>query len=125
MKLTNYVDKLYSFITTTAFDFILVVGVCSILISFSSGSSSSANLLTSGWTDVNENPVDLNNLKGTLDISQYITVKTNSPTIIYRARNCYTDIYINGNLIDEDERVTSKIIGMSPGSRWHVISLPS
>lgn len=43
--------------------------------------------------------------------------------IVFRARNCYVDLYINGVPVHEDFRIHSPLYGNSPGSRWHIISL--
>ncbi|MDE7268445.1 MAG: GGDEF domain-containing protein [Lachnospiraceae bacterium] len=43
--------------------------------------------------------------------------------VIFRARSCYVNVYINDVLVDEDPLVTSPVYGASPGSRWHIISL--
>lgn len=43
--------------------------------------------------------------------------------IVFRARNCYVDSYINDVPIRKDYRIHSPLYGNSPGSRWHILSL--
>lgn len=43
--------------------------------------------------------------------------------IIFRARNCYVDIYVDDVPVHEDYRIQSPLYGNSPGSRWHTLSL--
>jgi diguanylate cyclase (GGDEF)-like protein len=117
--------KLYNTITAISFDVILIIGIIAIITSFAAGTKSDVSAIKTGWYDENGKQVNLNNLTETIDISHSFSVTDDNIIIMYRARNCYTDIYINGELTDADERVNSKIIGNSPGSRWHIISLPA
>jgi len=44
-------------------------------------------------------------------------------SLLFHARSCYVNIYANGELIHKDYRVQSPLYGVSPGSRWHLVSL--
>jgi diguanylate cyclase (GGDEF)-like protein len=124
MNTTPYSKKLYYSINTIAFVFIIIISAIAFMSTFAIGSTQNVFEIGDGWTDIDGAAIDITNIKGTVEITKYIDVKGNNNTIIYRARNCYTDIYVNDELISPDEIVNSKIIGMSPGSRWHVVTLP-
>lgn len=53
----------------------------------------------------------------TFDISNVDT------TLVFLARSCYVDVYVDDELISEDRRLKTWFFGTSPGSRWHCISL--
>lgn len=45
--------------------------------------------------------------------------------LIFRCRNMFADIYLNGVLVSEDTKELAQIYGSSPGSRWHFVPLPT
>lgn len=88
--------------------------------------------LSEGWTDETGAVCSLSDF-GNYDSTAntflpqrvYYTLKTTNidTAIIFRARSCYVDVYVNDTLVRKDSRVNSPIYGISPGSRWHLISL--
>jgi diguanylate cyclase (GGDEF)-like protein len=118
-------NKLYKFVSTIAYFIIAFFAIAATITTLKTHSSLSVDLIKDGWIDEDGNSVNLGNLNGEQIISKYITVPEYGSSIIFKARNCYTDIYINDQLISEDTRSTSTIMGISPGSRWHVVTLPN
>lgn len=45
--------------------------------------------------------------------------------IMFRCRNMFVNIYVNGELVYEDNQSLHTIYGSSPGSRWHSFALDS
>jgi diguanylate cyclase (GGDEF)-like protein len=117
-------NKLYKIVSALAYILIVIFAIAATYIILNSHSSIDVTDLEEGWVDEDGNSVDLSNLNGTQVISKDITLPEGGSSIIFKARNCYADIYINGELLVADTRSTSKIMGVSPGSKWHVVSLP-
>lgn len=51
-------------------------------------------------------------------------IKAPDTSIIFRARSCYVNIYADGVLLQNDYRKNTWFFGISPGSRWHIVSIP-
>jgi diguanylate cyclase (GGDEF)-like protein len=117
-------NKIYKIVGAIAFIVILIFSIAATHIMLRSDSSLNVINLEDGWVDKEGNSVDLSNIKGTIVISKNITLSDGGTSIIFKARNCYADIYVNDQLAIEDTRNTSTIMGISPGSRWHVFTLP-
>ncbi len=85
--------------------------------------------LEKSWKDENGVPFSLENFgsaSGDPNLPQRIyfntTIKDINTVLVFRSRNCYTNIYINGTLLEEDKPV-KQLYGTSPGSRWHMSAL--
>lgn len=85
--------------------------------------------LEKSWKDENGVPFSLENFgsaSGDPNLPQRIyfntTIKDINTVLVFRSRNCYTNIYINGTLLEEDKPV-KRLYGTSPGSRWHMSAL--
>lgn len=83
------------------------------------------------WVDEKGNSVSLadfsvreNSANQSYRIYYTVDNQESNQVISYYARNMYTDIYINGELVSKDEIVSSPYLGTSPGVRWHIISVP-
>lgn len=50
------------------------------------------------------------------------SIKTDT-ALVFRARSCYVNLYKDNTLLQEDYRISSPLYGVSPGSRWHLVSL--
>ena len=88
--------------------------------------------LSDNWTDETGAVCSLSNFSSYDSTAEtflpervyYTFNSTKSDTaVIFRARSCYVNIYINDVLVNEDSPVMSPVYGNSPGSRWHLISL--
>ena len=44
-------------------------------------------------------------------------------TLVFRASNCFVNVYVNGKLLSSDVTKHNKIFGSSPGNRWHMVSI--
>jgi diguanylate cyclase (GGDEF)-like protein len=117
-------NKLYNIVSSIVYILIVIFAIAATFITLNSHSSINVNSLYDGWVDEDGNAVDLSNLNGDLVISKDISLPVGGSSIIFKARNCYADIYVNGELAFADTKSTSQIMGVSPGSRWHVVSLP-
>ena len=82
------------------------------------------------WHNNNGDKVDLEKLEIKNNKKNY-SVTYNVPKnnkknqmLVFMASNCYVDTYVNGKLIEEDDKNINVIFGTSPGRRWHMISIP-
>lgn len=84
------------------------------------------------WNDNTGKPLELNQfqLSQTNDFSGqkvYCTLPDieNNYILMFRCRNLFVNVYLDGQLIYEDDKTLHTIYGVSPGSRWHTITLDS
>lgn len=115
-----------------AFYIVLVLSLWSILLRVISFNNAHVVSISDNWTDETGMVCTLSdfssydNTAGTfLPQRVYYTMSSTqiNTAIIFRARSCYVNVYVNDELVHEDTRVNSPIYGLSPGSRWHLISL--
>lgn len=93
-----------------------------------------ATEIAEGWVDSNGEKVELDELNfkedDKIDIkytlkNKDISNNKNNSMIVFLASNCYVDTYIDGKIIDKDDRNNIKYMGVSPGRRWHLLNVPS
>lgn len=100
-------------------------------VSSKSISIKNAKDISEEWVDSNGDKVELDKLETNKDDKNYkITysldkgVKKNTNyMIVFMASNCYVDTYFDGKLVEKDSRNNNKFLGVSPGRRWHFISI--
>ncbi len=119
-------------IVNWGFYLIIAVSLWDVLIRFFSLTSFDAVDLSHSWKDTTGGYCTLSGF-GVYDgetgepvpQSVYCRLDKVEPdtAIIFRARSCYANLYVNGVLIHEDYNIHSPLYGNSPGSRWHVVSL--
>lgn len=133
MKKKNFLNTMVLHIAAISFDIVLVVSILGILMYFFSPDVSDIVDLSTGWVDETGaafSLADFNNYDSTTETMLpqrvYYTVDSVSidTSIIFRARSCYIDVYVNDELVHKDYQKSAWIYGLSPGSRWHIISLP-
>lgn len=115
----------------TAYYIVIIVLVFGVLLRNYSAPQNEVANLSNSWTDEAGAAVSLadfnayDSAAGTmLPQRVYYTpeqVDADS-AIIFRARSCYVNVYVNDELVHEDYRAAISIYGVSPGSRWHVVS---
>lgn len=79
------------------------------------------------WVDAEGNSVTLDDFSDTKKpVSVYATFnnfdKINA--IIFRSRNMFVDVWVNGEQVYVDDRNIFKLFGSSPGSQWNILMLP-
>lgn len=128
----KFLDMAIDIMTGLPQTLVLIVSLIGVFICILSPDPYHVVNLSRGWTDAAGNPFDLNsfnNYDGSSmlpqRIYQNIKVPNSDTSIIFRCRNCYADIYINGQLVQQDKINDMTIYGSSPGSRWHVMAIDS
>ncbi|MBO5033072.1 MAG: GGDEF domain-containing protein [Lachnospiraceae bacterium] len=111
---------------------VLIVALAGVFLCILSPEPYNVVSLNDGWTDAGGHPVALDSFYYDEEsqmlpqrIYRSIQVSDSDTAVIFRCRNCYANVYINGEPVYRDKVVTRKIYGSSPGSRWHVIALGS
>lgn len=109
---------------------VIIVSIVSMVYSIAMSGGNSATDLANVWVDSRGEPFSLDSFSSTTeDGSQsqrvyYTTVVSNIDTaLIFRCRNCFVNIYINGRPAYEDDTDIALMYGKSPGSRWHNIAI--
>ena len=131
-KIKTYISALRTHITNISFYIAFAVSLWGIVIRILSVSNYDIVSLANNWTDETGTVFslsDFNNYDSTtgsfLPQRVYYTLNSvkNDTALIFRARSCYANIYVNGEPLHTDYRINSPLYGASPGSRWHLISL--
>lgn len=131
-KIKTYISAFRTHITNISFYIAFVVLLWSIFIRMLSAGNYDALSLADNWTDEAGTVFSLSGFtnydpttSSFLPQCVYYTLNSveNDTALIFRARSCYVNIYVNGEPIRTDYRVNSPLFGVSPGSRWHLISL--
>lgn len=88
--------------------------------------------LEKGWVDENGKNFSLGDFDATTRdglasqrIYYTVTPESIDTALIFRCRNCFANVYVNGQLVHEDDMALAAMYGLSPGSRWHRLSLDS
>jgi diguanylate cyclase (GGDEF)-like protein len=115
--------NLLRIIAAASYDLILIIATVNIITNFFIAQDKLVTSLDEIWVDENGLHADLSDISGTQTITCHVNVTSSDTAMIFRARNCYTDIYVDGSLISKDAENNSKFLGTSPGSRWHIIAL--
>lgn len=126
-KLMNYGGHII-----VAFSYVLVfaISVAAITYRICTPDRFCVTQLSDVWTDENGEAFSLRNFNATTKdgpVPQrvyYTTMVTDiDSAVIFRTRNCFANIYINGRLAYEDDTDIATIYGSSSGSRWHNIAI--
>lgn len=86
--------------------------------------------LTHVWNDDTGEPFELNQFSAQNNSSGQKIYYTspgipNNYILMFRCRNLFVNVYLDHQLIYEDNQYLHTIFGTSPGSRWHTITLDS
>lgn len=121
----NYIKIFTMRIVNAAFYLILAVSIWGVLIRIFSLSNYNVTDLSHIWTNEAGDFCRLSEFGSQDSQRVYYTPDSIAPdtAIVLRARNCYVNFYVNGELLHEDYRIHSPLYGSSPGSRWHMLSL--
>lgn len=127
----NKFINIFKYLSIAAFSSLALIYLIVTIISVISHSPLQVKNVSSGWIDSKGNETTLDNIsiskystEHSLNASLTYTLSGNDESIIFRARNVFADIYVNGEPVSIDSYEQSKIFGKSPGSRWHITSLP-
>ena len=125
MIIKKLMSRLPRFLVSLALIFTVIVSVAGVFIRILSPEPYNVVSLAKGWTDEAGNPFELDSFSGLAPQRIYTTLNniSQNSSIILRCRNCYCNIYINGELIHEDRINDNRIYGSSPGSRWHIAAI--
>ena len=121
----NYINTFIMRIVNAAFYLILAVSIWGVLIRIFSLSNYNVTDLSHIWTNEAGDFCRLSEFGSQDSQRVYYMPDSIAPdtAIVLRARNCYVNFYVNGELLHEDYRIHSPLYGSSPGSRWHMLSL--
>lgn len=121
----NYINTFIMRIVNAAFYLILAVSIWGVLIRIFSLSNYNVTDLSHIWTNEAGDFCRLSEFGSQDSQRVYYMPDSIAPdtVIVLRARNCYVNFYVNGELLHEDYRIHSPLYGSSPGSRWHMLSL--
>lgn len=130
MNTPPILNKLAYALSAVAMIFILLYSCACIAIKIASPERYQVTSLNEGWVDEAGEPFALNSFHITDEehpvtqtISYTLPVESRDLCLLFRARNMFADVYINGELVAKDKVEQSVIYGSSPGSRWHIVSL--
>lgn len=128
------IDKAFRGIVGLAFDAVLIISVIAVFLCVFYPDDNNVTELSGSWVDETGAPIllgDFNRYDSKTDtmlpqrIYYRTEIKNIDTSLIFRARNCFVNVYINGVLLHEDYRKNAWFYGRSPGSRWHCVSLDS
>lgn len=131
-KMKQFINTNRMHIINISFYLVIVLTVLSSLLRGLAPDNSSVVTLSENWMDETGAVCTLSDFgsyderTGTfLPQCVYYTFDSTkiNTAVIFRARSCYVNVYVNDELISEDTIVHSPIYGISPGSRWHLVSL--
>lgn len=132
MNITKSWDKAIGILSAAALILVCFVSCTSILLNIITSDSYNTTSLSDGWTDGNGNAFSLdtfqtinNEITAPQRIYHTVYLTGKNTTLLFRCRNMFADVYLNGELISKDDKEQAVIYGTSPGSRWHIISLDS
>lgn len=131
--MTKKIKSRYMLLTrifTATFFTLIISFLISITITGIYSSPHTITALDSGWVDVDGNTFALNSFTSTTKEAYiadrcFISLNSTKPntSLIFRARNVFTDIFIDDEMIYEDSKGIMQIFGTSPGSRWHIVPI--
>lgn len=84
--------------------------------------------LNSGWVDENEKAATLDSFSDTENAEVRrvsVNISGENDILAFSARNMYVDVYLDNQLVSMDDKEQFFLFGKSPGTRWHLISLPT
>ncbi len=88
--------------------------------------------LEKGWVTENGRHFSLDGFNATTEegpVAQrvycLVTPEDVDTALIFRCRNCFANVYVNGQLVYKDDMELATMYGRSPGTRWHRLSLDS
>lgn len=129
MTIKKFISRLTRFLVSLALILTVTVSIAGVCIRITSPEPYNVISLAKGWTNESGSPFKLDSFNAH-DIKMppqriYLTLETVSQdsSIILRCRNCYCNIYIDGELVHKDRINDNKIYGSSPGSRWHIVAV--
>lgn len=131
-KIKNFLQTYGSRIINISFCFVIAVSLLGILLRAIVSDDYHVTNISGNWTDETGAACSLSGFDGYDSATKtfspqrvYYTMDSTKidTAVIFRARSCYVNVYINDILVDEDPLVTSPVYGASPGSRWHIVSL--
>lgn len=127
MNVKSSLNNIAFKLTICALSLILILSVADMFLSLGDITSNSLVSLEDGWTDSLGQPFALDSFHSNNNPQDiYYTIESNTidTALVFRCRNMFADVYINGKLIYEDNKTLKPFFGTSPGSRWHIISMP-
>lgn len=128
------IDKTFRGIVGLAFDTVFIISTIAVLLCIFYPDEFNVTDLSCSWVDESGAPIslgDFNRYDSKTDtmlpqrIYYKAEIKNIDTSLIFRARNCYVNVYMNDVLLHEDYRKHTWFYGRSPGSRWHCVSLDS
>ncbi len=128
----KYINTFRMRIVTISIYFVFALSLWGILLRTISFKNYHVVSISENWTDETGAVCSLSDFgsydstaKTFLPQRVYYTLKSTQfdTAVIFRARSCYVNIYVDDTLVHEDSPVNSPIYGISPGSRWHLVSL--
>lgn len=131
-KIKIYTNTLRTHIANIAFYIAFAFSLWGIFIRVLSFDKYDILSLTDNWTDETNTACSLSDFNSYdsatasfLPQRVYYTVDSieNDTALIFRARSCYVNLYVNDDPVHNDYRIKSPLYGASPGSRWHMVSL--
>jgi len=131
-KIKTHTNNLRTHITNISFYIVFVILLWGILIRIFSIEKYDILSLADNWTDETKTVCslsDFNNYDSAAGVflpqRVYYTLDSidKDTALVFRARSCYVNLYENNELIHKDYRIDSSLYGVSPGSRWHLVSL--
>lgn len=132
-RIKQYIKSTMIRFRNAGFYLILAVSLWGAFIRFFSFNTYDVVDLSHNWTDKTGSYCSLSDFHGDAKSDSqppqrvYYTLDriAADTAIVFRARSCYADLYVNDVLIREDKQIHSPLYGSSPGSRWHILSLDS
>lgn len=127
-------DKIGMHIAGLAFNTVLIISTLAVLICIFYPDEYRVADLSDSWVDETGAAFsleDFNRYDSKTDTllpqRVYYTTEINNidTSLIFRARNCYVNVYMDDVLLHEDYHKNTWFYGRSPGSRWHCVSLDS
>ncbi|MCM1184458.1 MAG: GGDEF domain-containing protein [Roseburia sp.] len=131
-KSDKFFQRIELLLAVISFTLILLFSCVAVIYRVFTPISCNVQSLEKGWVNENGKSVSLDGFDATTQeglVAQrvycLVTPTDIDTALIFRCRNCFANVYVDGELVYKDDMALPAMYGRSPGSRWHLLSLDS